>query len=55
MITIPRRHEKITLLEDDVREIQLRNLLRELTEDDRFTLDAILSYFILNNIRKEIK
>jgi len=55
MITIPRQHEKITLLEDDVREIQLRNLSRKLTEEDRLTLDAILSYFILNNVRSQIK
>jgi len=50
MKTIPRQHGQITLSEGDVREIQLRTLSGQLTEDDRLTLDAILSYFIINEV-----
>jgi hypothetical protein len=52
---IKRGHEFIAVPEREIRGIQERNLRNQLSEEDKITIDAILSYFILNNINAPSK
>jgi hypothetical protein len=50
---IPKGYGFVNLNEPDLRAIQRRNLERSSTAEDAATIDAILSYFIINCVNRQ--